>query len=174
MATVAESAAHIFLSVVRFQEFVAKGVITRAERGAYDLGVVREEYIKHIRKKASNRPGDGAGLTEARAELAREQSAALALKNAVARGEYVPLEMIMRGVDMIHATFRERCLAIPGKIATGCEMRTRGEVEDLIRAEIYEALDELSRTAVAASALDSGSAANEIDLDAEAAIAHEA
>lgn len=86
-----------------------------------------------------------AGLTEARAELTREQTAAVALKNAIARGEYVRLAIIQKQAEMIFTTFRERCLAIPGKIAASCEMRSRGEVEEIIRSELYEALDELSR-----------------------------
>lgn len=139
------------MTSARFQELVSAGVITKAERGAYDLNVVREQYIKNIRKKASNRTGDADGLTEARAELTREQAEGHKLKNAIARGEYVPLALILRGVETILATFRERCLAIPGKTALSCEMRARGEVEEIIRAEIYEALDELSRPILDAS-----------------------
>jgi phage terminase Nu1 subunit (DNA packaging protein) len=174
VATVAEGAAHLFMSAVRFQEFVAQGVIAKAERGAYDLDAVRESYIKHIRKKASNRAGDADGLTEARADLAREQTAAVALKNAVARNQYAPLAVIMKGVEMVISTFRERALAIPGKIATTLEMRSRGEVEELLRAELNEALDELSRPIVTAADLagdsgdDSGSA-GESALGGEAA-----
>ena len=46
---------------------------------------------------------------------------------------------------IIFGAFRKRCLSIPGKIAAICEMRLRGEIEEIIRGEIYEALDELSR-----------------------------
>ncbi|MGY3278140.1 hypothetical protein [Bradyrhizobium sp. S3.7.6] len=145
VATIAEAAGHLFLTSARFQELVSSGVISKADRGAYDLDRVREQYIKNIRKKASGRSGDAEGLTEARAELTREQTAAVALKNAVSRGEYVPLAQCLRAVETIFATFRERCLAIPGKTASGCEMRSRDEVEEIIRAEIYEALDELTQ-----------------------------
>jgi phage terminase Nu1 subunit (DNA packaging protein) len=86
-----------------------------------------------------------AGLTEARAELARQQSEAVAFKNAIARGEFVPAAEVLKSASIVVATFRERILAIPGKIAASCEMRSRGEVEEAIRSELYEALDELSR-----------------------------
>jgi hypothetical protein len=177
VATIAEAAAHIFMTSARFQELVSAGVITKAERGAYNLDVVREQYVKNIRKKASNRSGDADGLTEARAELTREQRDAVALKNAVSRGEYVPLALIIRGVETVLATFRERCLAIPGKAAYACEMRAAGEVEEIFRAEIYEALDELSRPILDASvelvgdsagdqqSSDGGEAAAEAELD---------
>jgi phage terminase Nu1 subunit (DNA packaging protein) len=144
MATTAEAASHIFLTAARFHDLVAQGVITKAERGAYDLNRVREEYIKNIRKSASGHGKDAAGLSKARAELAREQTVAVALKNAVARGEYVPLAVIQRSAETVFATFRERILSIPGKIASACEMRSRGEVEEIVRDEVYECLDELS------------------------------
>ncbi|MEH2475686.1 phage terminase Nu1 subunit (DNA packaging protein) [Nitrobacteraceae bacterium AZCC 2161] len=60
MATTAESAAHIFLTAARFHDLVAQGVITKAERGAYDLNKVREQYIRNIRKSAAGHSKDGA------------------------------------------------------------------------------------------------------------------
>src|SRR5437879_4832588 len=133
MATTAEAAAHIFLTAARFHDLVAQSVITKSERGAYDLDKVREEYIRNIRKSASGHSKDGAGLSEARAELTREQTAAVALKNAVSRGQFAPLSQMKREVGLMLATFRERVLSIPGKIATSCEMRSRGEVEEIVR-----------------------------------------
>ena len=61
------------------------------------------------------------------------------------RGELVRLSEVERGATIIFAAFRERRLSIPGKIAAICEMRSRGEIEETVRGEIYEALDELSR-----------------------------
>src|ERR1700738_268389 len=127
MATTAEAASHIFLTSARFHDLVAQGVITKAERGAYDLHRVREEYIKNVRKSAAGHDKDPAGLSEARAQLAREQTAAIALKNAVARGEYVPLAAIQKSAEAIFAIFRERALSIPGKTASLSEGRSRAE-----------------------------------------------
>jgi hypothetical protein len=75
-----------------------------------------------------------AQLTAERARLAREQAEAVSLKNAVKRGELVHLGTVRRGAEIIFVTFRERCLPIPGKVAAICEMRSRGEVEEIIRA----------------------------------------
>jgi phage terminase Nu1 subunit (DNA packaging protein) len=85
-----------------------------------------------------------AQLTAERARLAREQAEAVSLKNAVTRGELVRLATVQRSAEMIFAAFRERCLTVPGKIAAICEMRSRGEVEETVRAEIYECLEVLS------------------------------
>jgi hypothetical protein len=85
-----------------------------------------------------------AQLTAERARLAREQAEAISLKNAVTRGELVRIATVQRSAEIIFAAFRERCLSIPGKIAAICEMRSRSEVEETVRAEIYECLEELS------------------------------
>ena len=134
----------LYLTAVLFHDLVAQGVITKSERGAYDLNRVREEYIKNIRKSASGHGKDAAGLSKARAQLAREQTIAVALKNSVARGEYVRLAVIQRSAETVFATFRERILTIPGKMASACEMRSRGEVEEIVRGEVYECLEELA------------------------------
>src|SRR5882672_69528 len=98
MATTADAAAHIFLTAARFHDLVAQGVITKAERGAYDLNKVREQYIRNIRKSAAGHSKDGAGLSEARAELTREQTVAIAIKNAVSRGQFAPLAQMKHEV----------------------------------------------------------------------------
>lgn len=149
MSTVSEAASHIFLSVARFHELLSQGAITSAARGAYDLNVVREEYIRHIRAQASGHGRDGAGLAAARAELLRERTAAAALKNAITRGEYVSVAIVRREVETMLVAFRERVLSMPGKIATSCEMLSRIEVEEIVRHECYEALEELSRPVAA-------------------------
>ncbi|MFB9265014.1 hypothetical protein ACFFWD_17925 [Bradyrhizobium erythrophlei] len=84
-------------------------------------------------------------MSEARTALAREQTAALRLKNAVARREYVSLAGVRREVETMFAMLRERLVSIPGKIAASCEMRERRDVEEIVRDEVYELLDELSR-----------------------------
>jgi phage terminase Nu1 subunit (DNA packaging protein) len=115
------------------------------KRPLYRLATVVRALIEHASKPDGRRGnGDEARLAAERARLAREQADAVALKNAVARGEYVPLDLVMKGVEIVFTAFRERCLAIPGKVAAMCEMRARGEVEGVVRDEIYEALEELS------------------------------
>jgi phage terminase Nu1 subunit (DNA packaging protein) len=115
------------------------------KRPLYRLATVTKALTTHHAKPDGRRGnGDDARLTAARAELAREQTAAVALKNAVARGEYVRLSLIQRSAETIFATFRERALSMPGKIAALCEGRSRAEVEEIVRGEVYECLDELS------------------------------
>jgi phage terminase Nu1 subunit (DNA packaging protein) len=116
------------------------------KRPLYRLATVVKALMDH-ENKPDGRHGNGdvAQLAAERARLAREQADQVALKNAIMRRENVPLRIVERGATIIFSTFREKCLAIPGKIAASCEMRPRGEVEEIVRDEIYEALEELSR-----------------------------
>jgi phage terminase Nu1 subunit (DNA packaging protein) len=117
-----------------------------ASRPLYRLAsVVRALVAYEIKPDDRRGNGDVARLAAARTELAREQAEAARLKNAAARGELVRMSVVERGATIIFAAFRERCLAVPGKIAAICEMRSRGEIEQTVRGEIYDALDELSR-----------------------------
>jgi phage terminase Nu1 subunit (DNA packaging protein) len=117
-----------------------------AKRPLYRIATVADALAAHSAKPDGRHGnGDTARLAAARTELAREQAEAARIKNMYSRGELVRMSEVERGATIIFAAFRERCLSIPGKIAAICEMRSRGEVEEVIRDEIYEALDELSR-----------------------------
>jgi hypothetical protein len=116
------------------------------KRPLYRLATVVKALTVHDAKPDGRHGnGDTTRLAAARTRLADEQTAAVALKNAVARGEFVPAIDMETGGAAIIAAFRERVLAAPGKVAAICEGRSRGEIEEIIRAELFEALDELSR-----------------------------
>lgn len=144
MATIAEAAHHIDLGERRFFELLDDGVIERKSAGAYDLDEVRVTYIRHVRKVAAGRGAEkGADLAAERAKLAREQTEAAALKNAVSRGEYASIEEIGRQVEAEYGVVRQRLLAIPGKAADSLVGLDRASVESALHKEIEEALTEL-------------------------------
>lgn len=117
-----------------------------ASRPLYRLASVVTALIVHETKPDGRRgKGDEARLAAERARLAREQADAVALKNASTRREYVPIALVQKGLEIVFMAFRERCLSIPGKIAASCDMRPSTEVEEIVRDEVYEALDELTR-----------------------------
>jgi phage terminase Nu1 subunit (DNA packaging protein) len=147
--TVAECAADLEINVRRFMELVEIGAIERASgTSGYDIRKVRGQYRKRLSEQAAGR-GDGAGssLVAERARLAREQSDAIAMKNAIARGDFVPLGMVLKALQGTITVIREQLPTIPGKIADACAMRTREEIEEMLRDEIAEALNELAEPA---------------------------
>jgi phage terminase Nu1 subunit (DNA packaging protein) len=108
-------------------------------------------------RDSSRPPPETTPREEARARLARGEVEMLPLAEAQAkkenylallrqleyekaRGELIHIQLAKRGWTMIVTAFRERCLALPGKLAM-----FGPEVEMAARDEIYECLEELSR-----------------------------
>ena len=143
--TASEAAAHVDLGVGRFTQLVETNVIPRQKTRSYRLDDVRRVYIRHLRAIAAGQGSDGGTtLANERAALAREQTLTAQIKNAAARGDLVSLTAVQKRLIALLAIFRERILSIPGKMADPLSMRTREEIEPLLRDELYEALDELS------------------------------
>lgn len=152
MATVAEAAEHLFLSERRFYELLDQGVVDRARPGAYDLDIVREQYLEHIRGVAAGRTSgpDGLDLTAERARVAKEQADQLEMKNARDRGELLPRDDVHLAVTDAFTRVRAKLLALPSKVApTAFGLGTIAELKDAFTRAINEALAELSATVVA-------------------------
>jgi phage terminase Nu1 subunit (DNA packaging protein) len=143
--TVAEAAQHIDLGQRRFFELLDDGVIERKVKEGYALDEVRTAYIRHLRHVAAGRGSDGGiDLSSERAQLARQQTESVSLRNAIARGEFASVEDMGRQVETEYGIVRERFLTMPGKISTGLAMRTAEEIDAVLREEIADALNELN------------------------------
>src|ERR1700676_2073183 len=107
-------AAHLGCTRETVNDYVKRGIIAKLSDGKYDQDKCRLKVFAHLRGLSAGRTGSGdKSLSEARAELTRQQTEAVALKNAAARGELVHLATVERGATIIFAAFRERCLSIP-------------------------------------------------------------
>jgi phage terminase Nu1 subunit (DNA packaging protein) len=169
--TVAEAAKHIDMGQRRFFELLDHGVITRKGKEGYGLDEVRLAYIQHLRKVAAGRGGDSdIDLSSERALLARQQTESVALRNAIARGEYASIEEIALQVETEYSIVRERLLTIPGKLSDGLAMRSREEIEAGLLEELSEALNELNDpTRIAQRAGGAGGAPAPVSEGAQAA-----
>jgi terminase small subunit / prophage DNA-packing protein len=147
MASMTEAAAHLQMSLKNMQELLAKGTISRKNRGEYDLDEVRKEYIAHIREVASGRAKNSdLDLGEERARLAKEQADAKEMENAKERGELVYIEDVAKKVEASLAKVRAKLLAIPTKVAAEATAAvSQNEVRTIIETAIIEALNELAR-----------------------------
>ncbi len=141
MATISEAARHIDLDERRFRELVDAGTITRAPRGAYEIDRVRTEYIRSLREVAAGRARTGElDPQQEKARKDKEYADHLAMRNAVARGDQVLVEDVVKALTDELAIIRSRLLAIPGKLGG----RLKPDDRQAIETEIYEALSELS------------------------------
>jgi phage terminase Nu1 subunit (DNA packaging protein) len=136
------------LTAVRVQQLAKDGVVTKAERGRYDLWPSIRGYIKFLQERKVNQwdSGDDAGdwqkerarLTRAKADMAEMQAAIL--KGTVHEAKAV--ESVW--TDHLLAC-RAKLLSMPKKLAPrvhGVEKLTSIETE--IDAAITEALNELA------------------------------
>jgi len=148
MPTIMEVCRWCDISPTTLHKAVKRGVITRKPRGEHDIREVARALIKDG-QAAKGGHGDLAAklrLSEARAKLAREQTAALKLKNAVARREYVSRAGVRREVETLRSLVRERLLSLLGRIAPFGEMyEEQHDVEQIVREEVCALVDELSR-----------------------------
>jgi hypothetical protein len=128
--------------------------------------------VKWQAARLAGRPGAAGGLdlSAERAKLAQEQTQAAAIKNALARGELVPVRLIAELVEGDYAVVRERLQTIPGKAADALVGLSREEIEDTLGDEINEALNELHDPAARPwrGGADRGAAQSAAGFEAEA------
>lgn len=104
----------------------------------------------YVQDMLAFRAGAGAGpksLDTERARLAAEQADAYAMKNAVARGEYLPKADVTATVQAAFARVRARLLAIPPRAAPVLVGVTRPtQIQAKLTEMVHEALAELAAT----------------------------
>ena len=124
-------------------DLAKRGIIVRAGRG-YALRASVRGYCDHLRKLATGRGGDQAiaSATAERARLAREQADHVAIKNAVARREFVPAAEVEAEWSGILRTVRAGMLVVPSRAAQRLPHLTAHDVSE-IDQEVRAALTEI-------------------------------
>ena len=151
MATIAECAKHLFMDERRFKQLLDEDVITRQSRAAYDMDVVREQYIRHQREVSAGRVISGdLDPAQERARKDKELADKTALTNAATRKELLPRADVHVAVTASFARVRARLLSLPTKMAP----LVLGEsslpaVQEKLSNATNEALAELAGTIVA-------------------------
>jgi len=103
--------------------------------------VVNADYIRNGASSST------ASLTRARARLASNKAAIAEMQRRKLEGELVPVDEVDRAWAGMIAMARARLLAIPAKCAARVGMcKTTAEVATILRQEVHEALNELSRS----------------------------
>lgn len=145
MATIPQLANELDLSTKVVNDLIARGTITKRDRGQYDLVEARTEYIRHLRKVAAGRVQAGElDLGEERARLAKEQADAKEMENAILRNELVYIDDVAKQFGQQASAVKARLLAIPSKAAPLVINCTKPvEAREIIESMIEEALYEL-------------------------------
>jgi phage terminase Nu1 subunit (DNA packaging protein) len=133
------------MSPPRVSRFLKTGVIPTTAAGKVPMPDALHALIEHLSEVAAGRGGrHGVGdLTAERARLAKEQADGHALKNAIARGEYLAADTVRDDWDSAAGGVRSAMLAIPSTLPLMLPHLTRFDLEVIDRA-IRDALTALA------------------------------
>ena len=147
MATLAEIADHLDLSIRSVSSLKRSGILPDAGRGTNDLDVCRRAYIGHLREAAAGRAVayGTLDLTAERAALARAQTVKAERENKIADGKFLEVASFHRMVTAAFARVRSKLLALPSKMAPlVAPAMEPAKAQGILRADIHQALDELA------------------------------
>jgi hypothetical protein len=120
---------------------VKSGEAVRVANG-YDLVASARNRIARLAKEAEATPG----LTEARTRQAEARAQLLEQQQRERSGQLLRYETVWRGFSGIILRVRARMLALPARLAPHVvRCRLPAEAAELMRAEVYAALTEISR-----------------------------
>ena len=134
------------LSERRIQQLSQKGVIPKSAHGEYDLVGAVQGYIRHLKENIYLQEN---GTTEEHIQRTRllklkADKAELQLQKEL--DEVVPADIAFDLIEEMNLAIRTRLLVMPSKLAPWLFQKTTGEIEKVLKDEIYEALDEISKT----------------------------
>ena len=151
MATLAEIADHLALSVRSVSALKRSGIIPAARRGAHDLGAARVMYIRHLRETAAGRAAlyGKLDLTAERAALARAQARKAERENDQAEGRLIPTVEFHAMITSAFTRVRAKLLGLPTRLAASvAPAMTPAAAESILRDAVCETLTELAETRI--------------------------
>jgi phage terminase Nu1 subunit (DNA packaging protein) len=131
------------LSDRRIRQLENEGSLVKITHGKFDLPQSIQKYIQVIKEQSES--DEEIDLTTERTLLTRANRQKVELELKIMQGELHRSEDIEQVMNDMLGTSRARLLGIPGKIASKLIALTEVEViKNIIKTEIYEALQELS------------------------------
>jgi phage terminase Nu1 subunit (DNA packaging protein) len=130
------------LSVRRIGQLAKGGHVVRVKRGRYALAESMSAYVRFVSK-----PTGADGAPDHTAEVARQRAEKLAMENAKARGELIPVADMSLAMQTAFAYVRSQILALPTKAAPEVfTLETVGEVKERLSELVSDVLTEISET----------------------------
>lgn len=114
-------AALLGIGASRVKTLARNGILVRASRGRFDFSQSLRNYLAQLREHAARagRPSTGGdALKEERLRLTKAQADAQETKNALARGELVPVADTLREWQAVLRDIRAVMLAVPSQYAS--------------------------------------------------------
>lgn len=138
----------------RVHQLVKMGVLIKEGRGRYPLIPNIQAYIKFWQERAvgAREMGEAPDYRAEKARLIKAQADKAEMEAEQLRGRLLDAEIVEQEWGKVLSNLRQALLAIPSKIAQAVSnAKDAAEAEEIIRAQIYEALNELSAGQVSES-----------------------
>lgn len=136
-----DMAALLSLTPRRVQQLAKDGIISKGERGIYNLAETIRGYVKFLQGINTG----GADLHAERTRLTKINADRKQLDLEKARGELINVDMAMKIWGGVVSSARTRILAIPNKLAPlVVSVNDVAEIKETVEEFIYEVLNELA------------------------------
>jgi phage terminase Nu1 subunit (DNA packaging protein) len=137
------------LTPQRINQLAREGVIPKVERGRYELVPVVRSYIHYLRMGNLRRDLPEDDYTTHRMRLTRARADITEMERAQMENRLIPSSDVELTWNSLVSNARNRLIAIPTKVAPVVyASKNLNEIRDIIKDEIYSALDELANAEV--------------------------
>ena len=130
----------------RIQQLAKDGVIPKPEHGQYDLIGSVQGYIAYLKNKSLLNNTNSYEERRLRIRLLSAKAEKAEIEIRMKRDELIPDHIAFDLIEEMNLAIRARLLVLPNKMSPLLTNRTTGEIEKLLKDEVYEALTELSST----------------------------
>lgn len=146
-----EPMAHLLeMTPRRLQQLAKEGVVPVAIKGRYEMIGCVQGYIKYLRARAVGTELTSEAFTQQRARKTAATADMAEMERDRQRGIYLHAEEVKMAWIAIAQNVKQRLLLIPAKIAVRLlSLKKASDVQTLLRDEITEALEEISKYNVA-------------------------
>lgn len=141
---------HLDLSQARVNQLLADGILSKKRgHGGFDLDHCRTQYIRYLRSRQMGQQNQSASLNDVKIKLVQAQAEKAELEAKELQGKLIPTQEVEEyWIDFV-SNCRSKLLALPSKLAHRIEgADTHNEIEDLLEAEVHEALTELAEDGI--------------------------
>ena len=153
MATIKSVAEHLDLSSVRVHDLFNENILIKSGKsGGQDLDDCRVRYIRYLRSLAKGKQHGSGDLNEERTRLTKAQADRAELELQEKEDELISADLIKTIWSDYVTNVRSKILALPTKLGHLTQAaETPQEAQAIIKAAVYECLEELSEDATAKS-----------------------
>lgn len=140
----ADTARVLGITARRLQQLTKDGIIAKENYGKYEMTKVVPAYLQFRISQLESEDEKELNFKKEKTLLTRAQRKKAETELSVMKGELHKAEDVERVMNNMLSAFRNRCLTIPSRASPTLVNKSLNEIKLSLRAEINEALQELS------------------------------